>query len=65
MIFIENCTTIDDNLTDGSVGARKNRNIRDNMFVLNAISNSITNGNMKPIQLSVTDVKKFFDKLWP
>ena len=31
---------------------------------MNAISNSIINGNMEPIQVIVTDVKKCFDKLW-
>ena len=30
---------IDENLSDCNVGARKNRNIRDNIFVLNAIVN--------------------------
>ena len=30
-----------DDLTDSNVGARKNRNIRDNIFVLNAIMNSL------------------------
>ena len=30
---------IDGNLTDGNVGARRNRNIRDNLFVLGAVVN--------------------------
>ena len=33
--------TLDTNLTDCNVGARKERNIRDNIFVINAIMNSI------------------------
>ena len=56
--------TIDDNLTDGNVGARKRRGCRDNIFVISAISNSIVNGTSEPIQLQVTDVKTCFDKLW-
>ena len=64
MMYNDNYPTIDENLTDGSVGARKSRNIRDHIFVLNAISNSIINGQMAPIQVSVTDVKKCIDKLW-
>ena len=59
MMYNDNYPTIDENLTDGSVGARKSRNIRDHIFVLNAISNSIINGRMAPIQVSVTDVKFF------
>ena len=36
---------VDKNLTDSNVGARKERNISDNLFVINAITNSITIGN--------------------
>ena len=55
---------IDENLTDGNVGARKNRNIRDNLFVLGAVVNSVVKGKEAPIQLQVQDVEKCFDKLW-
>ena len=37
----EYCNTIDDNLTDANVGARKNRNIRDKLFVVNAVLNYV------------------------
>ena len=39
------------NLTDSNVGARKDRNIRDNIFVLNAISNSVIKGNEDDIDI--------------
>jgi hypothetical protein len=57
-------STIDDSLTDGNVGARKDRNIRDNIFVLGAVINSVTNGSEDPIQVQVVDVEKCFDRLW-
>ena len=56
--------TIDNYLTDGNVGARKHRSVRDNIFVLSAITNSVTNGNSPPIQVQVMDQKTCFDKLW-
>ena len=55
---------IDKNITDGNVGGRKKRNIRDNLFVMNAIVNSVINGNAQPIQIQVKDVEKCCDKLW-
>ena len=55
---------IDENLTDANVGARKERNIRDNLFVLNAITNSVTNGKEKPCEIGVYDIAKVFDSLW-
>ena len=53
LIYNDNYHTIDDNLTDGNVGARKQRNIRDNIFVLGAVTNSVLNGGESPIQVQV------------
>ena len=55
---------VDRNLTDANVGARKDRNIRDNLFVLNAVMNSVTNGSEQPCELGVYDLEKAFDSLW-
>ena len=35
LIYNDEYQTIDNNLTDCNVGSRKNRNIRDNLFILN------------------------------
>ena len=64
LIYNDCYTTIDDDLTDGNVGARKNRNIRDNIFVVNAVINSVINGKEEPIQVQKQDAEKCFDKLW-
>ena len=52
--------TIDNNLTDGNVGARKQRSVIDNIFVVNAIINSVTNSDCPLIQVQVVDIEKFF-----
>ena len=41
LIYIDSYETIDSNLTDANVGARKERSVRDNMFVVNAVTNSV------------------------
>ena len=64
LIYHDNYHIIDRNLTDGNVGARKQRNIRDNIFVLGAVINSVTNGGEAPIQIQLQDAVKCFDKLW-
>ena len=64
LIYNDNYYTIDDHLTDGNVGARKQRNIRDNIFVLGAVTNSVINGGEDPVQIQVQDAIKCFDKLW-
>ena len=64
LIYNDEYYNIDENLSDCNVGARKNRNIRDNIFVLNAINNSIVNGDEGPVDIKVFDVEKCFDSLW-
>ena len=64
LIYIDEYKTIDENLTDSNVGARKDRNIRDNIFVLNAISNSVLKGREDDIDIQVFDIEKCFDALW-
>ena len=56
--------TIDESLTDCNVGSRKRRNIRDNLFVINAIANEAKQQNKEPCDLCVYDVKKCHDTLW-
>ena len=56
--------TIDSNLTDSNEGCRKNRNIQDNIFVIQAILNETKHGSKQPIDISVYDVNKCFDSLW-
>ena len=64
LIYNDEYYTIDDSLTDSNVGARKGRNIRDNIFVINAITNSIVNGKEDPVDVRVYDAEKCFDTLW-
>ena len=64
LIYNDSYSTIDEHLTDGNVGARKNRNIRDNLFVLGAVINSVTHGKEAPVQAQIQDVEKCFDKMW-
>ena len=64
LIYNDEYQKIDTNLSDSNVGARRNRGIRDNIFVLNAINNSVINGNEDSVDVQVFDVEKCFDALW-
>ena len=64
LIYIDEYPKIDNNISDSNVGARKGRNIRDNIFVTNAIMNSIARRKLKDIDIAVYDIEKCFDKLW-
>ena len=63
LLYNDLYATIDSTLTDGNVGARKNRNIQDKKKIW-AVINSVTNGGEDPIQVQVVDVEECFEKLW-
>jgi hypothetical protein len=63
LTYNESNYTIESNLTDGNVGARKSRSVRDNLFMIVAITNSVANTNCEPIHVQVMDAIKCFDKL--
>jgi hypothetical protein len=64
LMYSDEYENIDKNLTHCNVGSRKRRNIRDNLFVINAISNSCKQNPNEPTDLNVYDVFKCFDSLW-
>ena len=64
LIYNDEYTNIDENLTDANVGARKKRNIRDNLFVINAIMNSAKRGVKEALDVCAYDAEKCFDALW-
>ena len=64
LIYNDAYDDIEEALSDSNVGARKGRNVRDNILVLNAITNSIVNGKEEPIDIQVFDIEKCFDTLW-
>ena len=64
LIYNDLYDTIEESLSDSNVGASRGRNVRDNIFTLNAITNSIINGNEDPIDIQLFDIEKCFDTLW-
>ena len=64
LIYNDEYPGIDEQLTDSNVGARQGRNIRDNIFVINAVLNSAAKRSLKDIDIGIYDAEKCFDKLW-
>ena len=61
LLHIDEYETVDKNLTDGNVGSRQRRNVRDNVFVIHAIVNEAKNTKDESTDI---DVEKCFNSLW-
>ena len=64
LIYNDEYDNIDEHLTDSNVGVRRNRNIRDNIFVMNAVLHNVRKRNLKDTDIQIYDAEKCFDKLW-
>lgn len=58
LIYLDKYETIESNMSDSNIGARKGRNIRDHLFVINGIMNDIlkNKNNKKDIELLIYDM---------
>ena len=63
LVYNDKSNIIDSNMSSSNIGGRKNRNIRDHLFVVNAILHDIKS-TKENIDIEIFDVKKCFDKMW-
>ena len=64
IIYQEKYPLLDSNMSDSNVGARKKRNIKNHLFMIHGIINSIVNGKGGCVALQIYDLIKAFDALW-
>ena len=55
---------VEKNMSESQVGARRNKSIRNHLFVIYSIMNSVNQKESPPVDIALYDVKKCFDALW-
>lgn len=55
---------IESNMSNSQVGAQRDKGIRNHLFVLYSILNSVKQKEAAPIDIQIYDVKKMFDAIW-
>ena len=64
MIYEDNYSTVDENMSDSNVGARKMKNIRNHIFILNGVIKEALQKKKPEIDIIIVDYKQCFDGLW-
>ena len=64
IIYLEKYPDLDENMSESNIGARKNRNIKNHLFIIYGIINSVMNGKGKCVDLQIYDLVQAFDALW-
>ena len=63
LIMKDKYDIIDKSMSCSNIGARKGRNIRDHLFILNGVLNEALQDKTKNIDILLTDIEKCFDKM--
>ena len=53
LMFFDNIDDIDANMSDSNIGVRKERNIKNHLFMIYGIINSVINGNEDCIDIQI------------
>ena len=64
LIYMEKYPDIDLSMSGSNIGARKRRNIRDHLFIIYGVINSVLQGEDSCIDVQVYDLEQAFDALW-
>ena len=63
IVYNQEYETIDSNMSDSNIGARKDKNIRNHIFILNGIINEAVKSG-KSIDITILDYRQCFDSMW-
>ena len=65
LIYLDFYPQLDDSMSDSQIGARKDKNIRNHIWIVNGIiSDVLSSKSNKPIDVQIYDYKQCFDSLW-
>ena len=64
MIYEDKYDAIDEFMSDSNIGARRHKNIRNHLFVIYAVINSVVQGESGCIDIQIYDLIQAFDRLW-
>ena len=62
MVYLDKYDVVDSNMSDSNVGARKHKNIRNHLFVLNGIMNDVIVKKEESVDVQILDYKQCFTR---
>ena len=64
LVYNDKYPHIDEGMSDSNIGSRKDKNIKNHLFVVYGIINSIFKEEKSCIDIGIYDIEKAFDGLW-
>ena len=64
LTYFDKYPALDKSMSGSNIGARKNKNIRNHLFIIHGVINSVVQGEDNCIDIQVYDLQQAFDALW-
>lgn len=64
LIYKDEYETVDESMSDSNIGARKFKNIRNHIFIIDAVINEVLVTKTDPIDIEILDYRQCFDGMW-
>ena len=65
LIYLDYYTQLDESMSDSQVGARKGKNVRNHIWIVNGIIQDVLSSKSnRPVDIQIYDYKQCFDSLW-
>ena len=64
LTYLDKYPELDMAMSDSNIGARKNKNIRNHLFIIHGVINSVVQSKDRCVDLQVYDIEQAFDALW-
>ena len=63
LLYFDLYNEVDKNMSDSNIGARKNQNVRNHLFIIYGIVNAVVKEKKESVHLKIYDLVKAFDSL--
>ena len=64
LVYNDKYSIVDSNMSDSNIGARKGKNIRNHLFIVNGVINEVVQDKSKSLDIGVLDYRQCFDSMW-
>ena len=64
LIYLEKYPDLDRSMSDSNIGARKKKNVRNHLFIVYGVINSVIREGRGCVDILIYDLVQAFDSLW-
>ena len=64
LVYLEKYPDLDKKMSDSNIGARKNKNVRNHLFIVYGVINSVLREGRGCVDIQIYDLVQAFDALW-